>query len=265
MQPSTRVVVVTGSSSGIGQQTALEFASQSCAIVLHGRASLALLQSTAIELRRAGATDVLCVVADIADIAACRDLVQCAFAWRGHVDVWVNNAGVDVLTRDIGLGFDARLRKLLDVDVSGTLRVSRLVTARWLLDRRHQCAANQPCLVNMGWDQALLGMEGEAGQLFCTSKGAVMAFTQALAMSCGPHLRVNCVAPGWIKTAWGEQAASEYWETRATLESLQERWGTPQDVAKAIAWLCSPAAQFINGQILNVNGGRRFYGRSSVQ
>jgi 3-oxoacyl-[acyl-carrier protein] reductase len=65
---------------------------------------------------------------------------------------------------------------------------------------------------------------------------------------------VNCLAPGWIKTQWGEQA-SEHWQQRAMRESLLGRWGTPDDVARAARFLVSPAATFINGQIVPVNGG----------
>jgi 3-oxoacyl-[acyl-carrier protein] reductase len=68
-------------------------------------------------------------------------------------------------------------------------------------------------------------------------------------------VRVNCLAPGWIRTAWGE-AASDYWQERATSESLLRRWGTPQDVARAARFLVSPEAEFITGHTLPVNGGR---------
>jgi 3-oxoacyl-[acyl-carrier protein] reductase len=83
-----------------------------------------------------------------------------------------------------------------------------------------------------------------------------MAFSRSLARSLAPEVRVNCVAPGWIKTAWGEQA-SDYWQQRAVRESLLGRWGTPEDVAAAVRFLVSPAAGFITGQVIAVNGGLR--------
>ena len=86
-------------------------------------------------------------------------------------------------------------------------------------------AHGEGTIVNMGWDQADHGMEGDSGELFATTKGAVMAFTRSAAQSLAPEVRVNCVAPGWIKTAWGERA-SEAWQTRAVRESLANRWGT---------------------------------------
>ena len=111
-------------------------------------------------------------------------------------------------------------------------------------------------IVTIGWDQAETGMEGDSGQLFAATKGAVMAATRSLAKSFAPQVRVNCVAPGWIRTAWGEQA-SEAWQRRAVRESMLGRWGTPEDVAHAVRWLVSPAAGFVTGQIVNVNGGWR--------
>jgi NAD(P)-dependent dehydrogenase (short-subunit alcohol dehydrogenase family) len=109
-------------------------------------------------------------------------------------------------------------------------------------------------IINMGWDQAETGMAGDSGQLFAAAKGAVMAFTKSLALDLAPEVRVNCLAPGWIKTAWGE-AASQTWQDRAVRETPLGRWGTPEDVAKVARWLASPAAAFLTGQIVRVNGG----------
>ena len=82
-----------------------------------------------------------------------------------------------------------------------------------------------------------------------------MAATRSLAKSFAPHVRVNCIAPGWIRTEWGEQASDE-WQQRAKHESLLNRWGEAEDIARLACFLASPAASFVNGQIINVNGGR---------
>jgi 3-oxoacyl-[acyl-carrier protein] reductase len=100
-------------------------------------------------------------------------------------------------------------------------------------------------------------MAGDSGQMFGCIKGAVMSFTQSLAQSLAPHVRVNCLAPGWIKTSWGE-TASDYWQERAKSESLAGRWGTAEDVARAARFLASPSAEFMTGQVINVNGGYRY-------
>jgi NAD(P)-dependent dehydrogenase (short-subunit alcohol dehydrogenase family) len=97
-------------------------------------------------------------------------------------------------------------------------------------------------------------MEGDSGQLFGATKGAVMAFTKSLALSLAPAVRVNCLAPGWIKTAWGA-GASDVWQQRVLRETPVGRWGVPDDVAAAARWLASPAAAFVTGQVIRVNGG----------
>jgi 3-oxoacyl-[acyl-carrier protein] reductase len=109
-------------------------------------------------------------------------------------------------------------------------------------------------MLNVGWDQAETGMEGDSGELFAASKGAVMAFSKSLALSLAPAVRVNCLAPGWVRTAWGEKASSA-WQERVLRETPLRRWGTPEDVASVARWLASPAAEFLTGQVVRINGG----------
>jgi NAD(P)-dependent dehydrogenase (short-subunit alcohol dehydrogenase family) len=112
-------------------------------------------------------------------------------------------------------------------------------------------------ILNIGWDQAEHGMAGDSGEMFAAVKGAVMSFSKSLAQSLAPEVRVNCLAPGWIRTAWGERA-SEYWQQRAVRQSLRARWGTPEDVARTALFLASPAADFVTGQVISVNGGFKY-------
>lgn len=261
------VAVVTGSSSGIGRATAIALSRRGYAVVLHARNNLVGLQAVAAELQSAGSASngpvlcpVLCLTGDIACPHACHDIVAAAFGWQGRVDAWVNNAGADVLTGNAPQqSFADRLQRLWEVDVQGTVRLSRSIAPRMLSQPpRNVVSPALPCIVNLGWDQAQSGMEGEPGQLFGTTKAAVAAFTMSLALSY-PGIRVNCVAPGWIQTEWGQTSASGYWAQRAADESLQQRWGTADDVAHAIAWLVSDASGFVNAQTIAVNGGRRYY------
>ena len=171
-----------------------------------------------------------------------------AWRWQGRVDIWINNAGADTLTGDAARWtFEQKLDALWSVDVVATMRLSRAIGAK-MKER------GSGVILNMGWDQAERGMAGDSGELFAASKGAVMAFSRSLARSLAPEIRVNCLAPGWIKTKWGEHAGRE-WQDRAAAESLLNRWGTPEDVARTARFLVSSAAAFINGQIVAVNGG----------
>ena len=87
-------------------------------------------------------------------------------------------------------------------------------------------------------------------------------FTRSLALSLAPKVRVNCIAPGWIQTAWGRQA-SDVWQERVRRETPLGRWGTPEDVAGAVVWLCSDAAAYVTGHNLTVDGGLIAQGSTS--
>jgi 3-oxoacyl-[acyl-carrier protein] reductase len=174
-----------------------------------------------------------------------------AWDWRGAVDIWVNCAGADVLTGEAAhWSFERKLAALWQVDVAATMALSRTIGQKMK-------SRGRGVILNIGWDQAEQGMAGDSGEMFGAVKGAVMAFTRSLAQSLAPEVRVNCLAPGWIRTAWGERA-SDYWQQRAIRQSLRNRWGTGEDVARAAAFLVSPAADFITGQVIPVNGGFRY-------
>jgi 3-oxoacyl-[acyl-carrier protein] reductase len=81
-----------------------------------------------------------------------------------------------------------------------------------------------------------------------------MGFSRSLAVSLAPHVRVNCIAPGWIRTAWGE-TAGDVWQERVLTETPLARWGTPEDVAKLARFLASDDAEFMTGQVIRINGG----------
>lgn len=243
-----QVVVVTGSSSGIGRQMAVRFATAGADVLIHAGQRRELAEEFAEELRDEGrSVAVLC--ADFSDFKGQDAFYEEVFRWRERVDVWINNAGVDVLTGELSeKSFEEKLERLWSVDVIASVRLSRRAGAAMK-------ASGGGVLLNVGWDQAELGMEGDSGQMFSTTKGAVMSFTRSLAKTLAPQVRVNCLAPGWIRTRWGEEA-SDYWQRRAREESLLDRWGTPQDVAEMALFLASPAARFITGQTIAVNGGR---------
>jgi len=144
--------------------------------------------------------------------------------------------------------WERKLDLLLAVDLKGTIACSYAVAEVM----RAQPAGGT--ILNMSWDHVTFGMKGENPELFSAVKGGVMSFSKSLARALAPAVRVNVLAPGWIETAFGA-GADEGWRREVAESTPMKRWGTPDDVAAAAVWLASPAAAFITGQAINVNGG----------
>lgn len=266
--------VVTGASSGIGQEIAIQLAKRACSsahtgksgtenarILVHYFRNQSGAEATAAQIKKLGIAAEI-VSADLCQSLDRQRLVDRAWEFLKQPMTWVNNAGADVLTGEMeGKTFDEKLACLIKTDVLGTIGLSRTVADRMRADIEQQEIESTfpPSMTFIGWDQAPLGMEGDAGQMFGPSKAAVMAFANSLAQEVAPLIRVNTVAPGWIQTKWGE-STSDYWDRRARDQSMMKRWGKPEDVATAVCFFADPANTFCSGQTMNVNGGwnRRF-------
>jgi 3-oxoacyl-[acyl-carrier protein] reductase len=187
--------------------------------------------------------------AELGTRAACEALVAEARERLGGLDAWVNNAGADVLTGEAAdWEWERKLDLLLAVDLKGTIACSYAVGAVM----REQPGGGS--ILNMSWDHVTTGMNGENPELFSAVKGGVLSFSKSLARALAPAVRVNILCPGWIETAFGE-GADEGFRREVAESTPLRRWGTPADVAAAALYLASPAAAFITGQAINVNGG----------
>jgi 3-oxoacyl-[acyl-carrier protein] reductase len=239
---------VTGASSGIGRAVAEAYAAEGAAVLLTHRASPERARAVADGIAARGGR-ALVRQADLATRDACERLVADAREQLGRLDVWVNNAGADVLTGEAAeWDWEPKLDLLLAVDLRGTIACSYAAGA---IMREQQRGG---AIVNMSWDHVATGMAGDNPQLFAAVKGGVLAFSKSLARRLAPSVRVNVLSPGWIETAFAEQADAEFREAVAR-ETPLGRWGRPQDVADAAVYLASPGAAFLTGQAINVNGG----------
>jgi 3-oxoacyl-[acyl-carrier protein] reductase len=244
---SERWIVVTGSTSGIGLAIAQEAAAAGAHVVLHGRQPPETAADLCAKIRQRG-RECHYECCDLRQQDTWADWIERIWSRCGTVHGWVNNAGVDLLTGvESQWDYATKLQALLEVDVSATVLLSKFVG-----EKMRQ--AGHGVILNLGWDQADRGMEGDSAELFSVAKNAVMGFTRSLAVSLAPQVRVNCIAPGWIKTAWGE-TAPEAWQQRVLQETPLQRWGTPEDIAKLARFLLSDDAAYLTGQIINANGG----------
>ena len=239
-----RIAVVTGGARGIGAAVCAQLAHEGYSVAVGYTAHEAQAQALAASLRAEGC-NALAVRADVRS----REQVEALFATvRTHLgapDTLVCCAGIaqQKLFQDIT---DADWDDMFDVNVKGVYRCIQAALPDML--RR-----NRGCIVTLSsmWGQAGASCESH----YAASKAAVIALTQSLAKELGPSgIRVNCVAPGVIVTDMTAPLGRE------TLDALAQdtpltRNGTPDDVARAIAYLCSDAASFITGHTLNVNGG----------
>jgi 3-oxoacyl-[acyl-carrier protein] reductase len=230
---------VTGASRGIGAAIARELASAGARVAVNYRASA----ETAEQL--AGEIGGVALAGDVADAEQARGLVERAEEALGELDILVNNAGV---TRDtlIARMSDDDWNSVIATNLSGAFYTCRAV-ARKMLRRRSGAIVNLTSFV---------GLHGNPGQAnYAATKAGLIGLTKALAKELGTRgVRVNAVAPGYITTDITAGLPEELRETLLTLTPLG-RLGDPEDVARAVRFLCSDEASFVTGEVLLVDGG----------
>ena len=230
-----KIALVTGGSRGIGRAIALELARAGAEVTLSYRSGKDEAEEVA---REAGAR---AVEADVADPEQAKALVDAA----GDLDILVNNAGV---TRDglIARMSDEDWRVVIETNLSGAFHTCR-AAARGMVKRR------SGSIVNIS---SIVGVHGNPGQTnYSASKAGIIGFTKALARELGNRgVRANVVAPGYVDTRLTQVIAEEMKELMLANTPLG-RFGSPEDIAGAVRFLCSEQASFITGEVLLVDGG----------
>ena len=240
-------VLVTGASSGIGRAIALRCAQAGADLAITYRKNQEGAEATAREIRALGRrAEILRVdISRQEDLDHLANQLQQAFS---RIDVWINNAGADILT-----GEGRRLSRLQKLDLVLAVDVRGTALASWAAVElmRKQGGGS---IINMAWDHVDQGMDGENPVIYSAAKGAVASFSRSLARDVAPEIRVNILAPGFIKTAFGEEADAKFRQKVIEMTPLA-RWGKPEDVAGVAVFLASDDAAFLTGQTIMVNGG----------
>ena len=243
-----RLVLITGASKGIGAACARRFAKEGDSVILHCNRSVTEAEQLARELA-AGGEALPVIRADLTDEHSVKEMCAKILREYGVPDVIVNNAGIAqyIQIQDIsGQDWD----RMMDSNVKGQFLVIReLIPA--MIERR------QGSIVNISSIWGLVG--GSCETHYSASKGAIIAFTKALAKELGPSgIRVNCVAPGCVRTDMTECLGEETLKGIAD-ETPLGRIGMPEEIANAVYFLAGNEASFITGQVLSVNGGAVIY------
>ena len=236
--------LVTGGSRGIGRAIVELFAEEGARVTFFYRDNTEAAQDVVARMRDAG-HDVEAEQVDVTDNAACSGAAERLADRAGRIDVLVNNAGVIRDNPLTGLD-DDDIKVVLDTNVGGVFNVTRAVVPYMVMQRAG-------CIVNLS---SVAGDKGGRGQTnYAASKGAVNAFTRALAVELAPRrIRVNAVAPGVIDTEMSQRVRDMAGD-EAKARILLKRYGTAQEVAYAVWFLASDYANYVTGQVFHIDGG----------
>lgn len=240
-----KVALITGASRGIGRATAIEFAKRGANVIINYNQN----RNAAEELRAWIIADygvrAITVQADVANEAAIKNMVDIALAEFGRIDFLVNNAGI-VFDKDWEDKTADDWRKTFDTNVIGTWNTSKLV-APVMLKNKFGRIVN---ISSTSGSKVFLMSDVD----YSASKAAVIALTKSMSVAYAPYINVNSIAPSWVDTEMNADLPSEVIAAETERISLK-RFARPEEIAKPIVFLCSEDADYINGAILEVDGG----------
>lgn len=239
-----RVAIVTGGRRGIGKAIVHALAARGADIVLGDRNVEEAMQAAETIMGETGRRIQACLV-DVADTDSAKSMVECALEDFGHVDILVNNAGI---TRDtLIMRMDEKdWDAVIDTNLKGAWNCSKAVVRSMMKQRYGR-------IINI---TSVSGLAGQAGQTnYSSSKAGLIGLTKSLAREVASRgITVNAVAPGFVPTALTNDLPQDLKDAMMKLIPVG-RWGTPEEIAAAVAFLASDEAAYITGQVLSVDGG----------
>jgi len=240
-----KVALVTGASRGIGRAVAVALGRGGASVAMAYAGNDAAAAEARALVEQAGAARVLLLKFDVSDPAACAKAVDDVVAGLGGLHILVNNAGI-ALDQLVMRQKDEEWRRTVDVNLGGAFYLIRAAA-------RPMMKARGGAIVNL---TSVVGEMGNAGQAaYAATKAGLVGLTKSVARELASrNVRVNAVSPGFIDTDMTASLPEAARQKMAEMIPLG-RLGSAEDVAHAVAWLCSDQASYVTGEVLRVNGG----------
>ena len=239
-----KTVVVTGASRGIGRAIAIAFARQGANLVLNYNSSAKSVEEV-LQLIQAEGGNAVAVKADVSKSEEAKNLIQTAVETFGSIDILVNNAGI---TKDMLLMrmTDEQFEQVIDINLKGTFYCLKYASNYMLKQRSGK-------IINMA---SVVGLTGNAGQAnYAASKAGIIGLTKSAAKELAPRgITVNAIAPGFIQTEMTDALSDKVKDAYIQMIPLK-KLGSVDDVANTACFLASEGANYITGQVIQVDGG----------
>lgn len=242
---SDKVALITGASRGIGRSIALMLASYKCNVIINYKDSMDEALSLRDEIVSKYGVKALTIQADVSKESDVQNMVESSIELFGHIDILVNNAGIAIDTIFEDKTVD-NFKKILDTNLIGTFLVSKYVS-KYMKDNGYGKIINISS--TNGIDTYYpYSMDYDA------SKAGVISLTKNMAIELAPNIMVNSVAPGWVDTDMNTNLDIDFREKELD-KILLHRFAHPDDIANVVVFLASNLADYINGEIIRVDGG----------
>ena len=240
-----RVAMITGSSRGMGKAEAYEFASRGYDVIVHYVNSKEAAENISEDIKKKYGVKTAVIKADLAKESEVRELASKALEVFGRVDVLVNNAGIalyDEFQKKTVQGFEQSMQ----VNLYAPFLLTQILGAEMVKNKYGK-------IVNIATIDVMTTYNAESAE-YDASKAALISLTKTSSLQFAPYVNVNCVCPGWVATDMNKDLPQELLDYQAS-KTCKGRMAKPEEVAKLVAFLASDDAEFIDGEVIKIDGG----------